>query len=324
MQQRVHSSKPQIKIGDVFKTNCQGDVVVIYYNHANDIGVRFDNGYERSATSGNLQKGKVKDPTSPTRTHKRRADDSAVVMGKEYRNNDGFTFVPTGYVDAGNIEVTFSSGYTTTVSAQNIRLGTIRDYLSPTKLGVGILGIGEFETDFRKGHESKEYQHWSSMMARSYDASYKARFPTYKDVTTCKEWLNFQVFAKWCNTQKNFRLDNFVLDKDIFIKLNKVYSPETCMFVPDKINSLFTKCNTMRGSLPIGVYFAAKNSKLGACVGIRGKNQHLGFFLDEQDAFNAYKKAKEKHIKDMAEEYKDVITEKCYKALYDYEVEITD
>lgn len=324
MQQEKHTNKPQIKVGDIFKTNCQGDVVVIYYNHANDIGVRFDNGYERSATSGNLQKGKVKDPTSPTRTHAKREDYEQIVMNKEYKNNDGFIFITTGYTSASKIEVTFKSGYITEVTSQQIKQGTIRDYLSPTKLGVGILGVGEFETNFRKGYESKEYQHWSSMMARSYDASYKEKFPTYKDVTTCDEWKNFQTFAKWCNTQKNFHLPDFVLDKDIFKKGNKVYSIETCMFVPHQINSLFVKGDARRGSLPIGVYFATKNSKLGACVGIRGKNMHLGFFLDEMTAFLAYKKAKERHIKEMADDYKDVISEKCYKALYDYKVEITD
>lgn len=321
MQHEVKKhSKPQIKVGDVFKTNCQGDVTVIYYNHANDIGIRFDNGYERSATSGNLQKGKVKDPTSPTRTHARRADEDAIVLGKSYLNNDGFEFSPTKYYNASKIEVTFKSGYVTHATAQHINKGNIRDYMSPTKLSLGIIGVGKYNDV----SNSKEYQHWSSMLARTIDKSYKENFPSYKDASVCEEWLSFQVFAAWCHTQENFQREDFVLDKDVLMKGNKHYSPDTCMFMPYKINGLFTKADSRRGDYPIGVYFAAKNSKLGACLRVRGKNVHLGFFVDEQDAFNSYKKAKEKYIQDMAEEFKEVISEKCYKALYDYEVEITD
>ena len=62
---RHANNKPRIKVGDKFDTQCYGEIEVIYYNHANDIGVRFGNGYERSATSGNIQKGKVSNPTIP-------------------------------------------------------------------------------------------------------------------------------------------------------------------------------------------------------------------------------------------------------------------
>lgn len=58
-----HRLESEIKVGDVFKTNAGGDVVVVEYIHANDIIVEFPSGYRRSTTSGNLQKGKVLDKT---------------------------------------------------------------------------------------------------------------------------------------------------------------------------------------------------------------------------------------------------------------------
>ena len=47
--------------------------------------------------------------------------------------------------------------------------------------------------------------------------------------------------------------EQMCLDKDILCKGNKVYSRETCIFVPERINLLFTKCDNRRGDSPIGV-----------------------------------------------------------------------
>lgn len=317
---KKNTNKRTIHVGDEFITNCHGVVEVIYYNHANDIGVRFSNGYERSATSGNLQKGKVKDPTSPTQTHARRKDCEAVVIGKSYVNKDGYEFTPTKYYNASKTEVTFKSGYVTHATSQRILSGSIRDYLSPTKLGVGVIGAREYG----EVSDTKEYIHWSSMLARTIDEKYKKNFPSYKSATVCDEWLNFKTFQDWARIQIGFDNKDFVLDKDVLVKGNKHYSPSTCMFMPYKINNLFTKADTRRGEYPIGVYYAARDKKIAACLRVNGKNKHIGYFSDSNSAFYAYKKEKEIYIQSMAEVFKTVISEKCYKALYDYKVEISD
>lgn len=318
MSEVKHTNKQQIFIGDVFKTNCHGDITIIKYTHANDILVEFDNGYQRSATSGNIQKGKVKDPTSPTRTHAKRSDGDAVLMNTRYVNNDGYYFTPFKYINASDILVSFDSGYIVSTSAANIRQGSVTDNLSPSKNGVGIIGgvIGVSKT--------KAYVHWSSMLARGYCKLYKSNYPTYKDVTVCKEWHDFTTFSNWCDKQPNFNTDDSVLDKDILVKGNKIYSPETCVFVPHKINSLFVKADANRGKYPIGVYFSNKDNCLRSCVRIDGKNKSLGMFSNVQDAFNAYKIAKEKYIKENAEIFKGVLDVRCYDAMMNYKVEITD
>jgi hypothetical protein len=312
------TNKQQIFVGDVFKTNCHGDITVISYNHANDILVEFDNGYQRSATSGNIQKGKVKDPTAPTRTHAKRPDNYAIIMGKKYLSNEGFYYTPFKYINASEILVSFESGYVTAATSQNIRQGNVADNLSPNKNGVGIIG------EVSGVSKTKAYQHWSSMLSRGYCERYKATYPTYKDVTVCKEWHNFTVFSKWCDGQPNFNTEGSVLDKDILVKGNKMYSPETCVFVPHKVNSLFVKADATRGKYPIGVYFSNKDSCLRACVRIDGKNKSLGMFSTVQDAFNAYKVAKEDYIKANAELFKNVLDNRCYEAMINYQVEITD
>ena len=53
-------------------------------------------------------------------------------------------------------------------------------------------------------------------------------------------------------------------------------------------------------------------------------NKYLGLFPNQQEAFYAYKKAKEKYIKEVADLYKNIIPQKVYDAMYSYQVEITD
>jgi hypothetical protein len=108
------------------------------------------------------------------------------------------------------------------------------------------------------------------------------------------------------------------IDKDILIKGNKIYSPETCIFVSRKINSLFVKCNKSRGQSPIGV------CKHGKKYYVRCSSMGIGSFKTIEEAFNAYKQYKEDYIKQVADEYKNKIPKKLYDALYKYEVEITD
>lgn len=313
-----HTNKPTISIGDVFNTNCYGNIEVVYYNHANDIGVRFSDGYERSTTSGNIRKGKVKNPFMPVLTHAKRKDSDAIILGKEYVNRSGHKFVVKEYKSASQILIEFASGFAYEVTAQNIRQGNTQDKLAPSLLGVGVFGSGEYD------HNHPAYPHWNSMIVRGFSDKYKATYPTYTDVTVCNGWLNFQDFARWCDSQVGFNQPGFVLDKDIILKRNKIYSPDTCVFVPHQINSLLVKADSMRGEYPIGVYFDSKKCKLAACVRINGSNKTLGYFKTELDAFNTYKVAKEKYIKQMADKYKDTISSEAFAALYNYQVEITD
>lgn len=118
------------------------------------------------------------------------------------------------------------------------------------------------------------------------------------------------------------------LDKDILVKGNKIYSPETCVFVPERINTLFIKKDNDRGVIPVGVRRVG-NKYRARCnyiaIDNKNKRKELGTFDTPEDAFyKGYKLFKEDYIKEMAERYKDKIPENIYKALYRYEVEITD
>lgn len=124
--------------------------------------------------------------------------------------------------------------------------------------------------------------------------------------------------------QIGFGVEGFRLDKDILFKGNKLYSEETCVFVPHQINSLLVNVKRARGNYPIGVHFSKSAGKFIAQCSVKGKRLHLGVYNTEQAAFEAYKAYKEDVLKLLANEYKDVIDERVYSVLLNYNVEITD
>jgi hypothetical protein len=140
----------------------------------------------------------------------------------------------------------------------------------------------------------------------------------------CEEWYNYQVFAKWYEENwKPWMNSSWHIDKDILVKGNKIYSPETCCFVPVEINSLFTKNNKNRGDFPIGVTNQGKkfSARLSKSKKIRF---NAGLFDTPEEAFQAYKIEKESYIKEVSNRWRSLISSKVYQAMYNYKVEITD
>jgi len=184
-------------------------------------------------------------------------------------------------------------------------------------------GIGKYKP-LDNGIITIQYNTWNSMLHRCYDAKYHLRQPTYIGCTVCEEWLNFQTFGKWYD-ENCYNIDgkHAHLDKDILIRGNKIYSPSTCVFVPQNINNLLTKSFNRRGLLPIGVI--TQNNQYGAsCRDGSGVRIHLGLHDTPEKAFKAYKDYKEKLMKDIAVKYRGLIPENIYDALIKYKVEITD
>ena len=200
----------------------------------------------------------------------------------------------------------------------DIRLGRTKNKNHAKFYNVGFIGEGSYSSR-DKGVKTKYYQLWTDVLKRGYCDKFKEKCPTYKDVTVCEEWYNFQNFAEWF--EDNY-IKDFHLDKDILIKGNKIYSPETCCFVPIEINCLFTNRKSKRGDLPIGVRKCGKN--FVSQMTINNEKIYLGTFYTVVGAFEAYKTAKESYIKEVADKWKGQITEQVYQAMYDYKVEISD
>jgi hypothetical protein len=232
------------------------------------------------------------------------------------------------YNNNRDLLVKFEKGNTVHSNWRAFCKGEIRNPYDKSVYKMGFLGEGEYKTQINR-KQTPQYKSWSSMLYRCYNSKYHEKQPTYIGCTVSEEWLNYQNFAKWYD-QNYYEFDDETmhLEKDILIKGNKVYSPETSLFVPQFINNIFVKSNSTRGDLPIGVTLNKRNNKcisqlIQTINGVKTKSV-LGTCLSKEDAFYLYKKHKENYIKQIAEEFKDKIPEKLYDAMLRYEVEITD
>lgn len=172
------------------------------------------------------------------------------------------------------------------------------------------------------GKATKEYQLWFSMLSRCYADLSFLYAPSYLKCTVSSAFKTYSFFHDWCQQQVGFKQPDFQLDKDILVKGNHVYSESTCVFVPRPLNKLLANCSNKQEDLPTGVCF--RNNRYTARLTIFGKQKPLGGFKTLEEAFQAYKTAKEAHVKHMAELYKADIDPRAYAALMAYQVEITD
>lgn len=189
-----------------------------------------------------------------------------------------------------------------------------------TKLvyGVGVYNAGIYlATTPITNKITKEYKLWSGMLERcQVGGFYQSTRPSYIGCQVHQDFIKFQEFAEWCNNQIGFGLKGWDLDKDILIQNNKVYGPDTCIFVPSQINKLLTHNRLKQGMYPTGVYKTASGRYLAICQHVR-----LGLHDTPDEASNAYKVAKLKEIHHQATIYKDVIDPRGYAALMDYSFE---
>lgn len=188
--------------------------------------------------------------------------------------------------------------------------------------GVGICDV-ESSVFLEDGSIMPSYNIWHDMLKRCYSEMLHKKEPAYIGCSVCDEWKRFSIFKDWF--EENY-VEGYALDKDILIKGNKIYSPTTCCFIPRELNSLLTNRRNHRGECPIGVTKASKSNNYEAALFINGERVYLGTFKSKEEAFEAYKVAKEAHIKEVAQKYyyDGKISERVRDALIKYKVEITD
>lgn len=257
-------------------------------------------------------------------------DKSTIRLGEERLNNQGCLMRIIEYNNANDIVVKFQDerGATVNTKYQHFLSGNIKNPYIPSVFEIGITG-NKYITS--KNYKLlKEYKSWCKMLERCFSEKYKKEHPTYKDVTCCDEWLLYENFYEWLHGQENFEKwlngDRWAVDKDILVKGNKIYSPETCCLVPVNVNTLFVKNDSTRGKLPIGVRKNG-NGFITVCKNPFTKSiEYFGTYTTIEETFQSYKNIKEYYIKQVAHlEYeKGNISKKCYDAMLRYEVEITD
>lgn len=231
-------------------------------------------------------------------------------LGFIFTNKQGSVFKVIKYIDTRHVLVEAQDKYAFKkwTNWSNIMKLDIKNPFYPDVFGVGI--TGNQLPIFEDGKISKEYNTWHHMLRRCFDEKWKEKHPYYKDVTCCEEWFYYPNFYNWLHKQENFKkwrsITKSALDKDIAIKGNKLYAPDRCFLVTQRVNSLFTNRRNHRGDLPVGVTLNTGNNKTKpyeSSVFFNGKNKYIGIYETPEKCFYlGYKPEKEKIIKQIAQE----------------------
>lgn len=252
-------------------------------------------------------------------------------IGEEKYNYQGCLMKIVEYNRYSDITVEFQDDYKALVNSEykEFLIGQIKNPYYPSVFKVGMIGV-KYPSRIN-GKNTKEYNAWNHMLERCFDIKFKEQNKTYKDVTCCKDWLLFENFYEWLHKQDNFDKwyngNLWAVDKDILVKGNKIYSPETCCLVPQNVNSLLTKRRARKNNFPIGVEKHGSGYRAICQNPFINKQKYSAIYGTPEDAFYlGYKPHKESIIKQVAKlEYaKGNITENCRNAMMRYEVEITD
>lgn len=164
-----------------------------------------------------------------------------------------------------------------------------------TKLvhGIGINDVEEKTWIHVDGRRIKHpvYKRWIHMLARCYSKRELNLRPTYHGCTVCEEWHRFSNFKRWMESQD---WQGKQLDKDLLVKGNKIYSPDTCIFISQQLNSFSNDMKASRGQWPLGVDFNKRMGKFHArcCNPITKKHDSVGFFDCPDVAHKEWKKHK--------------------------------
>lgn len=210
------------------------------------------------------------------------------------------------------------SNFEFTVSSVKSFLRGAGNFVTSVHRGRGLLTLGKYPTSVN-GKQSKEYSLWTGMLARVYSGKHRS----YDDCAVSENFLNFQYFAEWCQDQFGFGLDGYELDKDLLFKGNKIYSEDTCVFIPRELNRALPLQKFARGDNPLGVSIVSGNIHRPFLATLT-KTGYSSCHETAEEAFVAYKNVKEDYMRSLAVKYKGVVDNRVIVALESYKVDIKD
>lgn len=243
-------------------------------------------------------------------------------VGNIFPTNAGGNILVLEYLNYLNVKVRFiDSGFECITTMTQILKGTVKDRSVPTVYGVGILG--DLYPSKVNGCTLLEYNTWCAMLYRCYSPKYQASQTSYSGCSVSENFKHYPYFYEWCHNQIGFGNPQWDLDKDLLFKGNKVYSEDTCVFLPPEINqALITRPPKDKPYL-IGTHMTA-NGRYQAQYNVGGIKTHIGIYDNIVEAFLAYKQAKEQYLQHLAYLWEAYIDPRAFEALLHYKVDIND
>ena len=224
-----------------------------------------------------------------------------------------------------------NTGSTRIAALSNIKKGEVLDksIIRTRKNKYGGTGkIFLMDENPYKGKLIQNYvDRWRNLLRRvSIDKS-------YTHVNICDEWYNFDNFYNFISDERNgFKGEGYELDKDILShnKKDRIYSPETCLFIPRLLNAvLLDRKNHKEAKYPLGVNDNPKWKYDTVFSSIQRGNKKITLCSSNREGriglvkcFSYYKYAKEYFLKLLSNYMldKSLITTKVRDAVHKYEV----
>lgn len=184
-----------------------------------------------------------------------------------------------------------------------------------------VHGFGIYDSEkFGKAKTNKLYGYWSRMIERCYSEKSLRRHTSYVGTTVCEDWKYYENFHTWAI--ENYIDESCTLDKDIIDGKSKIYSPETCSFVPHRVNNCIIdrRSNTQ---YPVGVWYKQpskgmlnERTKPYCAEIVKNKKSHkLGHFCTPEEAHAAWQREKIIYLNEIIDEYKNIVSDKVINGL---------
>jgi len=184
-----------------------------------------------------------------------------------------------------------NTSFQTVVFEHSIKSKSVKDNMVITVCRIGYIGDLDFEI---KPSNHFLYHKWSLMLQRCHNENNKQY---RKNGMVSKEWHSFSNFIEDCKTMLGYNemVENqnimWSIDKDFIKDENQLYSKDTCIFIPQKINCFEHDVSKNKKYNYKG--FSKKDGRYTASFNFRGKGgDYLEVFINPIEAHNYYWKSK--------------------------------
>lgn len=229
-----------------------------------------------------------------------------LAVGQKFKTNNAGVCVVEEIVDYKNIYIRFlDSGNKKRVQLGSLNRGEVKDLI----YGVGY-STGRYSTK-SDGKINKAYDLWRRMLGRC-TKEWSSLHPTYTGVFVCEDWHNYDNFCDWFYEQDYQQ--GYELDKDLIGFGKNVYSPNTCVLIPQSLNK------QIAGSRYNGFLYAPEYPDRPYLAYFRSKL--IGKFSSKEECQHAYISARTSYIRSLGED--DSLPQKVRDALSQYSLGIVD